>query len=258
LSAVSLTDEERQIMERYGLDLAQIGYRREMRGTHRAMAGQEYAEDAESCFKASGDSVFELSALEERLKTVPTAVETRHNGEMEIWLPPVRGKKYVVAVDPAEGGCDGDYSAAEVLDLETGLQCAEFAGHVGKLELAQLITGLAREYNEALLVVENNGPGGAVLAYMDSTCRYPRIYQKDEKPGWRTDSRTRPAVLNRLDAMLVEAPECFSSRKLLMECRSFVRFSNGSTGARPGTHDDRVMAMAIALAARAEMLEGRE
>jgi hypothetical protein len=46
------------------------------------------------------------------------------------------------------------------------------------------------------------------------------------------------------------------SLKLLAECRTFVRLSNGSTGARAGTHDDRVMAMAIGLAARDELLTG--
>jgi len=60
-----------------------------------------------------------------------------------------------------------------------------------------------------------------------------------------------------MDAALAEQPERFMSRKLLAECRSFVRLANGSTGARSGTHDDRVMAMAIGLAVRAELLEGR-
>jgi hypothetical protein len=38
---------------------------------------------------------------------------------------------------------------------------------------------------------------------------------------------------------------------LLGECRTFVRHTDGSSGATGGTHDDCVMAMAIALAARA-------
>jgi hypothetical protein len=57
-----------------------------------------------------------------------------------------------------------------------------------------------------------------------------------------------------LDAALVEEPERFQSRKLLAECRSFVRRPDGGSGARPGTYDDRVMAMAIGLEARAEIL----
>jgi hypothetical protein len=52
----------------------------------------------------------------------------------------------------------------------------------------------------------------------------------------------------------VEQAERFQSRKLLAECRSFVRQADGKTGARAGTHDDRVMAMALGLAARRELL----
>ena len=69
-----------------------------------------------------------------------------------------------------------------------------------------------------------------------------------------TTSVSRPAVLGRLGAGLVERPECFQSRRLLGEFRSFVRLANGGTGARAGTHDDRVMAMAIGLGARAELM----
>ena len=128
-------------MARHGLDLEQIGYRRRIRADFRGLAAQEYAEDEESCFLASGECVFELAAVEARLKTAPEPVERRRNGELEIWLPPVKGKEYLVAVDPAGGGSEGDYSAAQVLEMETGLQCAEFAGHVGGLELARLVTG---------------------------------------------------------------------------------------------------------------------
>jgi hypothetical protein len=254
----NLTDEERALRAREHLDLEQIGYRRQIRADHHALASQEYAEDSGSCFKASGDSVFEVSAVDERLATAPAAVETRRNGELEIWLPPLKGKTYLVAVDPAGGGCDGDYSAAQVMELETGLQCAEFAGHVGGLELAKLVTALAAEYNDAWLVVERNNHGSGVLSLVEASCKYGRIFKQDGQLGWLTNSVSRPAVLGRLDAALVEAPQCFLSRKLLAECRSFVRFRNGSTGARAGTHDDRVMAMAIAFAARAELLAGNK
>jgi hypothetical protein len=254
VDASSLIEEERELMERQGLDLEQIGYRRALKGNFRGLAAQEYAEDAESCFLLSGESVFEISAIETRMQAVPEPVELRRNSELLIWLPPVRGKQYVVAVDPAGGGSEGDYSAVQVLELETGLQCAEFAGHVGGLELAQLVTKLAEEYNRAWLVVERNNHGSGVLAMIENVCRYERVYRQGGQAGWLTNSVTRPAVLGKLDAALVETPELFMSRGLLGECRSFVRLPNGSTGARAGTHDDRVMAMAIGLGARAEMV----
>jgi hypothetical protein len=169
----------------------------------------------------------------------------------------LKGKDYLVAVDPAGGGSEGDYSAGQVLELESGLQCAEFAIHLGGLELARLVTALAAEYNQAWLVVERNNHGSGVLALAETACGYRRIYRQAGQPGWLTTSISRPAMLGRLDAGLVEQPERFMSRRLLGECRSFVRLPDGRTGARAGTHDDRVMAMAIGLAARAELLEGR-
>src|SRR6185437_11130078 len=97
----SLTDEERALMAQHRLSRRQIGYRRRIRADFRSMAAQEYAEDAESCFLASGDSVFELASVEERLKTAPEPMERRRNGELEVWLPPLPGRRYLVAVDPA-------------------------------------------------------------------------------------------------------------------------------------------------------------
>ncbi len=249
-----LTDEESELRKQHGLDLRQIGFRRQIRANFRGLARQEYAEDEESCFRASGDSVFEMEAIERRLETAPEPQERRHNGALEIWLPPIFGKDYLIAVDPAGGGSEGDYSAAQVVEMETGMQCAEFAEHLSGLELARFVARLASEYNRAMLVVERNNHGSGVLAHLETGCKEARVYSQNGQAGWLTTSLSRPAMLGRLEAALSESPLCFMSRRLLGECRSFVRLPNGKTGARAGTHDDRVMAMAIGLAARAEML----
>jgi hypothetical protein len=260
VDSTSLREEERGLVQQHKLTLAQIGFRRQMRANFRGLACQEYAESAESCFRVSGELVFELEPVEARLAELDACsqpAERRLNGELEIWLPAVPGKQYLVSVDPAGGGVRGDYSAIEVLDLDTGLQCAEFAGHVGGLELARLAADLATEYNCAWLVVERNNHGSGVLAYLDKPCAYDRIYFQGRQPGWLTTSVSRPAAVGRLASALVDAPGRFMSRRFLSECRSFVRLADGSTGARAGTHDDRVMAMAIGLSARAELLEKR-
>jgi hypothetical protein len=257
VSSATLSDEERRLTKIEKLTLAQIGFRRQLRSNFRGLAAQEYAEDAETCFRMSGEPVFEMDAIEVRLAQLTDPVETRSNGELEIWLPVVAGKQYLVSVDPAGGGVRGDYSAIEVLELETGLQCAEFAGHVGGLELARLASGLATEYNQAWLVVERNNHGSGVLAYLEAPCDYKRLYCQGRQAGWLTTSLSRPAALGRLASALVDEPHRFLSRRLLSECRSFVRHADGSSAAQSGTHDDRVLAMAIGLAARAELLEKR-
>ena len=63
-----------------------------------------------SCFRASGECVFEVEAVEAALKWVSEPVERRENGRLAIWLPAQAGKQYVIGADPAGGGADGDYS----------------------------------------------------------------------------------------------------------------------------------------------------
>jgi hypothetical protein len=248
------TVEERELADREGLTPEQIGYRRQIRANFGSLAKQEYAEDADNCFSTSGECYFDSGTIAARLKEVSCPYRTRYNGELEIWLPPSVGNEYVVAVDPAGGGTAGDYSAMVVLELKTGVQCAEFAGHVGGLDLARRAAELASEYNNAWLVVERNNHGSGVLAYLDSDCRYGRIYEENGQAGWLTSSRTRPAALANLGSALAHAPQRFQSARFLEECRSFVRLPKGGMAALPGTHDDRVMAMAIALAVRSEIL----
>ncbi len=162
--------------------------------------------------------------------------EWRRNGELEIWLPPVPRQSSIWwrSIRPA-AAARATTPRPRCWRWRAGLQCAEFAGHVGGLELARLVSGLRREYNHAWLVVERNNHGSGVLALAREPCAdYPRIYRQAGQPGWLTTSVSRPAALGRLGAALVEQPERFKSRRLLAECSSFVRLPNGSTGARAG------------------------
>ena len=104
-------------------------------------------------------------------------------------------------------------------------------------------------------MVERNNHGSGVLALIESVCRYPRIYRQVGPDGLADDIGESSRGDRTTERGLIEQPDRFMSRRLLAECRSFVRQPDGSTGARAGTHDDRVMAMAIGLAARAELLE---
>ena len=61
-------------------------------------------------------------------------------------------------------------------------------------------------------------------------------------------------MIERLGAALVSSAKTFLSSRLLSECRTFVRQDDGRVEAAPGVHDDCVMAMAMAMAVRAEKL----
>jgi hypothetical protein len=257
-----VTAEEEALVVRHGLDVEQIAYRRDLKANFGARAAQEFAEDAEACFRASGSCVFDAEALERRLGALPKPVEKRDCGQLHVWWPPVerpsetyapagRRREYIIGVDPAGGGVEGDFAAMQVIDRASGMQCAEWYGHCTPEELARKAAALGREYNNALLAVERNNHGHAVLAQLETVEHYDAIFRESGRiSGWLTTAVSRPRMLENLAATIVAEPELFSSARLLGECKTFVRHADGRIAAAQGCHDDAVTAMAVALAVR--------
>src|ERR1700722_19835817 len=252
-----LSEDEMRLVSAHGLTREQIGFRRGLETSYRGLRSQEFAEDAESCFKATGECCFEVAAVEARLASVGAPVGMRRGGALQVWLPPVGGKDYLVAVDTAGGGADGDFAAVQVIEVSSGLQCAELQQRLGTLELARVSAELAREYGGAMIAVERNNHGAGVLAYLDSVEAYVHVYASVGVAGWLTTAGSKPGMVSRMGALLVESSEMFSSRRLLGECRTFVTMAGGRTAAVNGAHDDCLMAMAIGQAVRAELVGKR-
>ncbi|WP_157178210.1 terminase [Terriglobus roseus] len=244
------TEEEAVLAAQHRLSARQIGFRRELARRFGAMRPQEFAEDAVSCFRESGACFFDREVLVERMKEVAAPVELRRGKALQVWLPAVPGRKYVAGVDSAGGGSEGDYSAVQVIDLATGMQCAELQARMPTRDLAKAAADLAREYNGATLVVERNSIGSAVLAYLEQELGVTVYAGRDGLPGWSTDAASRPRMLSELAVLLSQRPELFRSERLLAECRSFVADERGRAAAARGSHDDLVMSMAMAQAVR--------
>jgi hypothetical protein len=246
-----LTDEERELVRRHGLKHEQIAWRRTRWRIMRGQAAQEYAEDPVSCFLSSGECVFDLEAIQKASAKAGLAVESTDNGRLQVWLPEQKPWQFIIGVDSAGGGTQGDYACAQVVQRENGVQCAELHGHFPPFELAQRLAKLGRRYGNALIAVERNNHGYGVLAHLKDM-GYPNLYQHENQDGWLTSSLTRPWMIENLATVLVTKPDLFHSPKLLAEMKTFVRHSDGNGAAADGAHDDCVMAMAIALGVRKE------
>jgi hypothetical protein len=246
-----LTPEEQELVTRHGLSEKQLAWRRKQWKTLRGLAAQEYAEDPASCFLASGECVFDREAIDTAAARASAVQQSLENGRQLIWFPPQSGKQYIVGVDAAGGGSDGDYACAQVIERTMGLQCAELRGHFPPFELARRVAELGEKYEKALVAVERNNHGYGVLAHLGEM-GYSNIFEQHGQPGWLTTAASRPAMIENLAAVLIAEPELFHSPKLLEECRTFVRHADGSASAAEGAHDDCVMAMAVAMAVRRE------
>ncbi|MGH9366582.1 MAG: terminase [Thermoanaerobaculia bacterium] len=252
-----LSPEELLLRERHGLTREHLTYRRHLHSTYGQLAQQEFAESSSECFLVSGRPVFDLAAIGARLRRLTAPLRTEHNDAKMVWLEPQPGRRYLIGADVAEGGEHGDFSAAVVIDADIGLECAELFARWPIHRFAQELVELGRRYNNALMVVERNNQGLAVLYALEHEFGYGPIYRQtgaagnEQRLGWLTNAQTKPLAIRILETMLREAPEAFSSARLLEQCRSYAYLEKETTGARPGTHDDLVMAMAIALAVRA-------
>ena len=122
------------------------------------------AQECDCDFITSGRSVIDGLILEKiRENDVREPIEKRGiDSNYWIWQPPNYTKNYVVSADVSRG--DGtDYSAFHIIDVETLEQVAEYRGKISTQEFGNMLVNVANEYNDALLVVENNNIGWAAI-----------------------------------------------------------------------------------------------
>src|SRR5271165_904232 len=100
VAIVEFVEDELELMAKYGLTAEQIAFRREIRANFGRRAKEEYAEDAEGCFLASGDCIFDVEAIEQRLKAPSPIIAQEDGGRLLYFLPAKADQEYIVGVDP--------------------------------------------------------------------------------------------------------------------------------------------------------------
>lgn len=280
------TAEERALAERHGLTPEQIKWRRWKISEMPDKDGlskedrfrQEYPEDDSTCFLYSGRPALNLHAVQairrraEQVEPIRFTIDHVNGeiirdefGELLVWDEPMFGRRYVLGADVAEGKEKGDFSCGQVLDWETAAQCAEMHGHWDPDIFAKKLAVLGCWYNGALIGPERNNHGHSVLNTLVNQVHYPNLYyhvdlesvkyKESDDPGWPTTPVTRPVMMADLKAAVREEIDLLGVA-LLDECQSFIVNAKGKEEAQPGSHDDRVMALAIALQLRKQEAPG--
>ena len=119
------------------------------------------AQECDCDFSTSGDTVFVPDEFNFIQTTIKEPLERRGvDQNLWIWEAADYSREYMVVADVARG--DGkDFSACHVMDIATNTQVAEYKGQLPPKEFGHLLVGLATEYNNAMLVVENANIGWA-------------------------------------------------------------------------------------------------
>ena len=273
----TLNDEEKELRRVHSLTLEQLYWRRitiaDLSGDVELFR-QEMPATPEEAFIVSGVPIFDRR----RLRTMAIACKKKEFGtprfqghttsrglvpdefgELKMWAPALRGATYVMGVDVADGGEDGDYSCVEVFRAlkapYVAEQVAEWHGHLDPYNFAHVVERLGRMYNEALAAIETNAHGLATQQELQKT--YWNLYQASHldrydsklttKLGWETSVRTKKLLISFATHCISDLNIVIRSSALVRECMTFVRDKNDSASAKGSGYDDRVMAMMIGL-----------
>jgi len=226
------------------------------------------AQECDCDFITSGRGVIDGLLLENlKESSVREPMEKRGiDSNYWIWQPPNYTKNYVVSADVSRG--DGtDYSAFHIIDVESLEQVAEYKGKISTQDFGNMLVNVASEYNNALLVVENNNIGWAAiqqvidreypnlfytskdLQYVDVQHQITNKYRSQERnmvPGFSTTSKSRPLIVAKLEEMFREESVVVHSQRLIDELFVFI-YNGNRAEAMTGYNDDLVMSFAIAL-----------
>ncbi len=256
-----------------GLSQDQIHFRRQMMGKLKSAFAREYPETEEDAFSQSGLMFFNNKkvislAKEAREYDIPSP-PIEDTDLYTVWEAPQKGHVYAIGADVSEG-IDNDYSAFKVLCVTCRQEAMAYRGHVRLDQYYRELDSWGRKYRNALLGVERNNHGHAILLGLSEDCHYPHLFKEvrqepivvnlskprpEPKLGWGTTHETKETMLQQLkwalegdeqeDENNFQPDLLFHDTTFLSECLTFERNQN-KLSATSGKHDDTVIATAIA------------
>lgn len=236
---------------------------------------QEFPITDIEAFLSTGRPVFSLTTLRyyedvyvkkpeivgELIGWHPPVLSKDENEYLKIWKKPESGEDYVIGADIGE---TSDKSYAVVIKRSTFEQVAEWHGQRESHEFAAILCRLGYYYNTALLCIERNNQGIAVVKKADEL-EYPNQYIRKSSDslshkvysefGWRTDLKTRPQMMMDINQSINNRQYIIRSQLVIDQLRTFIRNEKGKAEAAPHCHDDAVIGNAIAIQMYKELPE---
>lgn len=200
-------------------------------------------------------------------------------GVFKVWQLPDTdinvSDRYLTIVDVGGRSKKADYSVICVIDRFWMMEgskpsvVAEWCGHIDHDLLAWKAVQIAAFYNNSLLVIESNTletkdkdrdvDGDQTSFILNQIADvYDNLYarkQSDEqiregiprKWGFHTNTKTKPMIISYLIMIIRENLYTERDRGCIVEYLTYEKKQNGSYGAIPGRHDDKLMTRAIGL-----------
>lgn len=270
----TLESDEQDYANRFSLNKGQMAWRRnkikELGDDDKFK--QEYPATDYEAFLSSGRSVFSNVTLDWYLQhtvrepvavgnTVgfrPVVFDHNEKGFLRVYEWPKVGEQFIIGADVAEVN---DYSCAQVINRTTLEQVAVWHGRCDADIFGRELYRLGMFYNQATVAVERNNQGIATL-YTMRDLDYPMLWFRErvgeiaehqtQELGWVTDTKTKDLLISEARELIRTKSVILNDKDTIRELMAYIYIEQGTkgrwlAGAESGEHDDRVMALMIAL-----------
>lgn len=277
-----LTEEELELKVLYNLDNEQLSWRRWCIKNNCSNDLDQFKQEYPSCpdeaFLSTGKCLFPKEKVINRIQKIKEPIKTgyfkyEYTGEtitsyefieskaktyVKIYEDVKKNYPYVLGGDTA--GIGKDSFAGDIINNVTANQCATLEIELDETEYVMQMFCLGKYYNYALACIETNYSTYPVkkMYEMDYTNQYLRTIDNgidikiQDKLGFNTNKATRPVIIAELVEFFNDCIDLINDLKTLKEALTFIKRSDGKQAADDGYHDDRIMSLAIAHAARSQ------
>jgi len=201
-------------------------------------------------FLGSSDTLIDGDTLERIEFSDP--VDNKWGGLLSIYEKPIPNMLYILGVDSAKG-TGRDYSVIQVLKVASEHDVTQVAtfryNKADTIDFAQYCISVSQYYNEAYMMVENNGEGGEVANFIWYEYEYDKILNCDRKGlGIRATKKSKLVANLLLKRYLENRWLTLSDKPTVSELSKYIEVKPNVFQAETRmTHDDCVTSLIWAL-----------
>jgi hypothetical protein len=167
-----------------------------------------------------------------------------------IWKRPEKGHLYAIGADTAKGA-NTDFHVLNIFDVTwfaSGGRIEQVAmfrrNDISVFDFTDKIPQIAHDWNDAVLIIENNDLGHAVVHEVYYTHSYENTFYNHEKGeyGINSNKKTKPKALNYFKEDVESGKMIINSEAMIRELTYYEEVRTGIFQARKGReyHDDTV------------------
>lgn len=214
--------------------------------------GKVYCHDngliSHNSFVGTSNSLIEADALFGLKAQEPQKI--MHASSLRIYEEPQENHFYIMTVDVSQGR-GKDYSAFSLIDVtEKPFKqvCAYNDNKISPLVFPNILVKTAKHYNNALLIIENNGPGQIVCNSVYYDYEYENTFVESSVKvggiGVSTTRKTKRVGISTLKDLIEEKKLIIVDSDTIVELSQFEEHGS-SYEAKAGGNDDLVMTLVL-------------